>query len=72
MNRYVFVCHFFIVGRNKMHFMALLPMYKTAFLSCGINDDAYLAKGPLKLLTDRIQEPCTTASCLQGHVFLDI
>ena len=55
-----------------MHFMALLPMYKTAFLSSGINNDAYLAKGPLKLLTDRIQEPCTTASCLQGHVFLDI
>ena len=58
-----------------MHFMTLLPMsamYKTAFLSSGINDGAYLAKGPLQLLTDRIQEPCTTASCLQGHVFLDL
>ena len=21
------------------------------------------------MVTDRMQEPCTTASCLQGHVF---
>ena len=39
------------------------------FLSSGSNYNIYLAKGPLQLLTDRIQEPCTTASCLQGHVF---
>ena len=49
--RYEFVCQFFIAGRNKMHFMALLPMsamYETAFLSSRINYDAYLAKGPLQ------------------------
>ena len=49
------------------HIYGLTPYVE--FLSSRSNYNIYLAKGPLQLLTDRMQELCTTASCLQSHAF---
>ena len=75
----VIVCQFFIAGRKCIsrpyfrcqpcicHIYGLTPYVE--FLSSRSNYDPYLAKDPLRMLTDRMQELCTTASCTQGHVF---
>ena len=47
------------------HISGLTPYVE--FLSSRSNYNIYLAKGPLQLLTDHMQELCTTASCLQSH-----
>ena len=72
------ICSSVLCCENKVHFLALLPllsMCMNVFLSYGCNYDVYLAKGSLQVVTDRMQELCTTtlftgALCFGPLIFI--